>query len=637
MTTKTCTIYFALHPPTERVIPIEEQEKYLSCKFWKISKQEADLFYYTYPASIHGEFYRVVGILSCRIFEKKDIMQAWQQIQRLIDLYRFGNKRVQYHISKLPKYKTILDGITSDTTYPKNYLIDDVLTWAAQKQIITTSSLKLISNKIELTREIPFNKHNNTNEFRIEIIKLLVEHNQSLLYEDAKALLFPEQDLFARLSNATNDGKIIAAHSINMDKYDFDTRSLIKWLIQNEFLSKEITAEFPTLEVEAIKESIVKYRGSLDSLSKLVSQGKDRNDLLSKAENHEYKIYLKYPRKYLRWREKWKEMLLAVGTNYFAEQRYDGFGQLKIFHTDDTFRCQFGGLTIDMLLHNEEPEYCTSKPAYEIEFVPTSREFDLGLQPYIEIPSNKINDLISDNNLIFIEKNESNKTSIENFSALEKMQPRNSGLQFNDISVSEDSDHCFTFNKRGKCYEIKYFSDKIILEYSKGLAYIEQLIKRPKKEIHANELEFLVNKSPQLDDTAISAQELEDNSMTIDGNTNLDVLADEKTIRDVKAAIKNLDEQIEEANQAGCLAELEKLQENKEKFVQYLGSVTGLHYKPRKTLNQQDRTRKRVGAAISRAISIIKPYSPDLHIHLSSAIHTGLYCEYKPNEQVDWR
>lgn len=399
---KTCTVYFALHPPTTRVISVKERNKYLGCKFWKASKEEADLFYYLYPASVTGHFAKVVGILSCQIFKKNDIMQAWNQIQRLIHFFQLGSQRIKRHWNRLPKYKKILDGITFDREYPKHGLIDDVLTWASHKKVVDDLSINEINKKIKEIRKKIFSENSVDEQLRIDVIALLIEHRCFVLYEDAKELFFPEKEILTKLIQAANEGKVHADYSIDKQVFYFDIHSLVKWLIQNEFLSQSIISKFPFLKIEAIKENLVKFRDRFNSLSKLLSKGQDRAEILAEAMNHNLKVYLKYPRKYLRWREGWQAMLDAAKTSYFADLRYDGFGQLKVANTDDTFRCQFGGLTIDMLFHGEKPEYCTSKPVYEIEFVPTKIEYEAGLQPYAAIPQNEVDEILSNENLILV-------------------------------------------------------------------------------------------------------------------------------------------------------------------------------------------------------------------------------------------
>lgn len=402
MNNETCTIYFALHPLTEKTILLKDREQYLSCKFWLATKREADIFYAYYPGSVYAELHRIVGILSGWLLKKDDLMHAYSQLTKVIDAYRFWRAdKVNRLFKRLPLFKKILDGMTQDKSYPVENLLDDVLDWCQNKQIIDELSTNQIRQKIDDTRCHPYlnNNHISTEDL-FEIIKLLIEHNCSLLYNDAKILLFPKKELLPQLSAAVMRGEILARYSVSKNIYYFDTCSLIKWLIREKLLSVEMVNQFSSLAVEAIKEGVVDYEGPFNSLKKLIELGTDRNDLLLQARKREIILSLKYPRKYLNWRENWGKLLVVTCKEYFASQRYDGLGELKVAKAEDSFRGQFGGLTVDMLIYGETPEYCTSKPVYEIELVPTRAEYDVGLQAFITIPPEEIKKILADENLI---------------------------------------------------------------------------------------------------------------------------------------------------------------------------------------------------------------------------------------------
>jgi hypothetical protein len=55
-----------------------------------------------------------------------------------------------------------------------------------------------------------------------------------------------------------------------------------------------------------------------------------------------------------------------------------------------------------------------------------------------------------------------------------------------------------------------------------------------------------------------------------------------------------------------------------------------------KFTTNQERARKSVLNAITRAVGRIKPVNPPLAAHLDDCIHTGTTCLYSPNRQIDW-
>lgn len=191
------------------------------------------------------------------------------------------------------------------------------------------------------------------------------------------------------------------------------------------------------------------------------------------------------------------------------------------------------------------------------------------------------------------------------------------------------------FFKNGNCFEIFFDTQKLVLKASKGLSYIEFLIKKIRQEIHVNELERIVNKQ-LLPEQNVSLNEIESNHLN-DANTHLqDTIADKRAINEVNTALAEIKEELELAKEADDVDEIERLEEMLEKYNQYLSGATGKYYKPRKVPDNDEKARKRVFAAVKDALKIIKASHEMLFQHLSQSIHTGEFCIYKPPTQIDW-
>ena len=192
------------------------------------------------------------------------------------------------------------------------------------------------------------------------------------------------------------------------------------------------------------------------------------------------------------------------------------------------------------------------------------------------------------------------------------------------------------FNKKGDCYEI-IFGEKSIppIKTSKGLVYIEHLLKRPNFDIHVMELERLINKSmPQSPD--ISVSEIEDMGLQISENFTKADMADKKTIKAVRAQIAHISESLDIANENGDLEQAEQLIEEKNRYEDYLRGVIGLHGKPRKIPDEKEKARKRVWYAITNAIKKTHQYHPGLSDYLTNSVRLGEFCTYKPFVQSDF-
>lgn len=407
-------IYSALHPSIEKTVSLKERIKYLRCKFWKSSKEDAEFFFNFYLGPVVYELHRPVGIISGQFLRKNNGDDVYGKIRKSVDLYRLNPK--DKYFDRYFKHKLILDAIcgSSVANYPKGNLIDDVLNWAFQNQLINNSDFCLVQQSISAARMKSFKNKDVPKELCLEIIHIFLNKDRYIYLEDIPDLLFCNSELMLKINTAVKAGEIIAISSRDDCINYVDMRSLLKWLLLNNLAHESLVQEFLYLKIEAIKENKVDYNGTFHSLSKLIKQGSDRNDLLSDALNKNVLVYLKYPRDYLHWRERVSATTCSNDKKDYSEHRYHGLGQLKIRKNEDTHLCQFGGLTVDMLLYGEHPIHGLSKSIpnveYEIEFLCTEDEFNIGLQPYIKIPKNEIGEILSDDNLIVVSLTENKKT-----------------------------------------------------------------------------------------------------------------------------------------------------------------------------------------------------------------------------------
>lgn len=406
MSNITYKIYSAIHPSVEKTVTLKERIKYLSCKFWKSSKEEAEKFFNFYLGPVAWELHRPAGILSGQFLRQGNGSDAYDKIRRSVNLYRL-NPRDKY-FERYHKHKIILDAICCSmiATYPKDHLIDDVLDWAFQNQLINNIVYRSVQKCISDTRTTTFTSRAKQQEMCVEVIKIFLERGRYIYAGDICDLFFISPDVFQKIDSAVKTGKITAVSSVDFSTTYFEARSLIKWLLLNNSVHEFIAKEFLYLKIEALKEIRIEYDGGFNSLNKMIKQGNDRNDILSDALNKKVIVYLKYPRDYLHWRERTYSGTYMNDTMDYAEHRYDGLGQLKNRRNEDTHHCQFGGVTVDMLLYGDQPFHGLSKSIpnieYEVEFVPTKSEADVGLQPYIKFSKDEIGKILSDRNLIVI-------------------------------------------------------------------------------------------------------------------------------------------------------------------------------------------------------------------------------------------
>ncbi|HSW94319.1 MAG TPA: hypothetical protein VLJ15_08215 [Gammaproteobacteria bacterium] len=191
------------------------------------------------------------------------------------------------------------------------------------------------------------------------------------------------------------------------------------------------------------------------------------------------------------------------------------------------------------------------------------------------------------------------------------------------------------FRKNGGCYEIDYVGQKFILKSSKGLEYIEYLLKNASKEIRVRDLERAINKST-FSDEEISLAEAAEAGLNDANDILPDDMADEKAIKTVNIKLKEKEEDLQIAKKENQIELAEEIEEEIGLLKKYLNGALGKNYKPRKIPDENEKARKRVLDAITNARNAIKSYNQSLFDHLLQSIKTGYFCNYEPVPAIKW-
>ena len=219
-------------------------------------------------------------------------------------------------------------------------------------------------------------------------------------------------------------------------------------------------------------------------------------------------------------------------------------------------------------------------------------------------------------------------------------------LKANITDLEED----YIFRKNGDAWFIKFLTSEINIRDLDGLHYINKLLHTPKAYISATDLREITHKpsaenieSTVSIDQAIQAfgyESEEDFQLSIDGEQSIEQI-DPNTRASCNEKIKDLEEEIQEAQKNSDLEKIEKLEEEKRIIKQYLNGAININGKMRPN-NQQEKNRKAVQGAISVAKKQIKKYCSqhklnlELYEHLK-CIKTGNDCVYQPTDGIIWQ
>jgi len=124
---------------------------------------------------------------------------------------------------------------------------------------------------------------------------------------------------------------------------------------------------------------------------------------------------------------------------------------------------------------------------------------------------------------------------------------------------------------------------------------------------------------------------------TKSGGTESTPTLDTQARRAIENRIRELQADVEEAEQYHDLARAERSADELDQLIDELSAAVGLGGRSRQTGSDPERARSAVTQRIRSTIKRIDLLHPKLGGHLSISIDTGTFCVYRPPEPVHWR
>jgi hypothetical protein len=174
-----------------------------------------------------------------------------------------------------------------------------------------------------------------------------------------------------------------------------------------------------------------------------------------------------------------------------------------------------------------------------------------------------------------------------------------------------------SFRRQGKTWSLTFKGKSASLPHLKGLSYIAELLRTPRKLIEAETLCTATEQTKPMEFAGIQQ-------------------ADSKAIKAVSRAL------VEKQAALNALPEnesskREELHKEISFYREYLGRSTGLYGRARKAASTAERARLAVTNAIHRAINAISEAHPELGQHLKKSIRTGTELIYLPSQDPGWQ
>lgn len=197
-------------------------------------------------------------------------------------------------------------------------------------------------------------------------------------------------------------------------------------------------------------------------------------------------------------------------------------------------------------------------------------------------------------------------SSLCDYIRAEKQIPKSVGSVSKNIFLT-------SFQLKGDTWELNYKGSSTILKDAKGLHDIHKLLCFPLEDFHCLDLM----------------------GAAIDESNSIESI-DSKAKNQYLNRIKELQIDIDEAEEMNQIEKTAKLREEYDSILDYLSQSLGLTGKTRKIGSSVEKARSAITWRIRNAIKKIKSVHPELGNHLSKSIMTGTYCSYKPEITIDW-
>jgi hypothetical protein len=165
----------------------------------------------------------------------------------------------------------------------------------------------------------------------------------------------------------------------------------------------------------------------------------------------------------------------------------------------------------------------------------------------------------------------------------------------------------------GDAWTLAFDGLSVQLTSQKGFRDIARLLQQPGVEMHCLELGDRV------------AEPGED-APVLDARAN----------REVRERLRDLQQEIEDADAAHDLSRAERAREEMDRLVETLAGAFGLGGRSRALGSAAERARSAVTWRIRNAIKKIAKAHPRLGRHLENSIRTGTFCVYQPETPVRW-
>lgn len=188
-------------------------------------------------------------------------------------------------------------------------------------------------------------------------------------------------------------------------------------------------------------------------------------------------------------------------------------------------------------------------------------------------------------------------------------------------SVGSEAAPTAAIGRDGDDWVVTYGTGQVRLRHAKGLSDLAVLLARPGREVHVLDL--------------VAAAE--GRAASSPGAVGRDTVIDATARAAYEQRIRDLVEDIDEAQRDNDVARAERLEDELDALTAELTRSLGLGGRSRRTVDDAERARKAVNMRLRATIDRIDEQHPSLGHHLRHSVRTGIYCSYRPEQDVVWQ
>ena len=191
------------------------------------------------------------------------------------------------------------------------------------------------------------------------------------------------------------------------------------------------------------------------------------------------------------------------------------------------------------------------------------------------------------------------------------------------------------FIQQGDYWTIGYQRHVAILKATRGLHYLDLLLRHPGREFHVCELVGQAIGKPLLFGKGDHATAASQSRFLSDAGPILDAQAK----AEYKHRLADLRRELEEAERFNDPTHAERARAEMDALAEQLASAVGLGGRNRRLGSEAERARSAVTKRIRCSIKGIREAIPSLGSHLATGVKTGYFCTYSPHPErpVAWK